>query len=95
MFFRKKKKLPKASPKVGECFLLALKDGRYMPFQILAQRMDCAFSVCALVGITYSDKPKAIESMAQWTTHDIIAEKTIYTTGIKRSIRGNSGYESA
>jgi hypothetical protein len=89
MFFGKKRKIPKTFPKVGECFLLVLKNGRYMPFQIIAQRMKGAFSVCALVGTEYPDAAQAIALMAGWTAHDIVAENTIYTADIKFFIRSN------
>jgi len=88
MAYSRKKGRSQEYPQVGEYYLIPLRNGQYLPFQILAQRgirkHTKFYSICALLGTPYPNEAEAITAMPRWSEQEIVAEVTTLTSGISR-----------
>src|SRR5687767_7956221 len=69
---------------VGEVFLITLSDGRFLPFQVIAQRQKSALSICGIINTPFVREDAAAAASAKWTAEDIVAEVTVPTANITR-----------
>jgi hypothetical protein len=67
---------------VGSVFLIPLRSGRLMPFQVVRTLENGAISVCGLIGRTYFTPVEAQAASAGWRSDDVVAKISIPTQNI-------------